>query len=85
MQHYEITHIIDNDEWESKLAELAERCKVLNGCSEKDLLQLAVNTMPMYRVWLMYLEDIVINMEQEKKNKCFFVKLFNKRKEDKGH
>lgn len=52
MQSYEITHIIDNEEWENKLAELAKRCEKLNGWSEKDLLQFAVTTVPMYRVWL---------------------------------
>ena len=46
MQSYEITHIIDNEEWEHKLSELADRCKKLNGWSEQDLLQLAVTTMP---------------------------------------
>ena len=51
MQSYEITHIIDNEEWEHKLSELADRCKKLNGWSEQDLLQFAVATMPMYRVW----------------------------------
>ena len=54
MQSYEITHIIDNEEWEHKLSELADRCKKLNGWSEQDLLQLAVTTMPMYRVWLIH-------------------------------
>lgn len=71
MQSYEITHIIDNEEWEHKLSELADRCKKLNGWSEQDLLQFAVTTMPMYRVWLIHLEDKVIEMEQEEKNKDF--------------
>ena len=62
MQSYEITHIIDNEEWEHKLSELADRCKKLNGWSEQDLLQFAVATMPMYRVWLIHLEDKVIEM-----------------------
>lgn len=82
MQSYEITHIIDNEEWEHKLSELADRCKKLNGWSEQDLLHLAVTTMPMYRVWLIHLEDKVIEMEQEEKNKDFFKKLF--RKKDRG-
>lgn len=82
MQFYEITHIIDNKEWESKFTELAERCKDLNGWTEQELLQFAVQTMPMYRVWLMYLEDFVIDLEQSKKQKSFFDKLFSKK--DKG-
>ena len=82
MQHYEISHIIDNEEWESKLIELSQRCQSLNGWTEKDLLQFAVNTMPMYKPWLMYLEDIVVDMEQEKRHSSFFEKLFNKHKED---
>ncbi len=82
MQFYEITHIIDNEEWEVKLADLARRCKELNGMGEKELLQFAVQTMPMYKVWLMYLEDFVIDLEQSKKQKCFFDKLFCKK--DKG-
>ena len=79
MQFYEITHIVDNKEWESKFSELAERCKDLNGWSEKDLLQFAVTNMPMYKVWLMYLEDFVVDLEQSKKHKSFFDKLLNKK------
>ena len=80
MQFYEIQHIIDNKGWESKIINLAERCKDLNGWTEKDLLQFAVINMPMYEVWLMYLEDFVIDLEQSKKQKFFFDKLFNKDK-----
>ncbi|WP_287714113.1 hypothetical protein [Blautia sp.] len=82
MQTYEITHIIENEEWESRLAELAQRCRKLNGWTEKDLLQFAVTSMPMYRVWLMYLEDIVIDMEQEEKNKSFLEKLHRKEQKE---
>lgn len=82
MQAYEITHIIDNEEWESRLTELAHRCSKLNGWTEKDLLQFAVTSMPMYRVWLMYLEDIVIDMEQEEKNKSFLEKLHRKEQKE---
>lgn len=79
MQFYNIKHIVDNEEWESKFNELAQRCKDLNGWSEKDLLQFAVTNMPMYKVWLIYLEDLVIDLEQSKMQKSFFGKLFNKR------
>lgn len=82
MQFYEIQHIIDNKDWESKITNLAERCKDLNGWTEKDLLQFAVINMPMYKVWLMYLEDFVIDLEQSKKHNCFFDRLFSKK--DKG-
>ena len=82
MQFYEISHIIDNEEWENKLSDLARRCKELNGMGEKELLQFAVQTMPMYKVWLMYLEDFVIDLEQSKKQKSFFDNLFSKK--DKG-
>jgi hypothetical protein len=79
MQTYEITHIIENEEWERKLTELAQRCRKLNGWTEKELLQFAVTSMPMYRVWLMYLEDIVIDMEQEEKRKGFLEKLLKQK------
>lgn len=79
MQTYEITHIIENEEWESKLTELAQRCGKLNGWTEKDLLQFAVTSMPMYRVWLMYLEDTVIDMEQKEKSKGFLEKVFKQK------
>ena len=42
MQTYEITHIIENEEWERKLTELAQRCRKLNGWTEKELLQFAM-------------------------------------------
>ena len=79
MQTYEITHIIENEEWERRLTELAQRCRKLNGWTEKELLQFAVTSMPMYRVWLMYLEDIVIDMEQEEKRKGFLEKLLKQK------
>ena len=82
MQFYEITHIIDNEEWEAKLSNLAERAKELNGMGEQELLQFAVQTMPMYKVWLMYLEDFVIDLEQSKKRKSFFEKLLKTKKGD---
>lgn len=72
MKYFEIEHIIDNQEWEEKLEELAERCKVINGLTEKDLLQFAVQSMPMYKVWLMYLDDKVHELEQEKENERFW-------------
>ena len=78
MKHFEITHIIDNQEWENKLEELSQRCKNLNGWSEKDLLQFVVNSYPMYKVWLMFLEDKVIEMENAKKNKLFWDKILHK-------
>ena len=71
MQAYEITHIIDNEEWESRLTELAHRCSKLNGWTEKDLLQFAV--------WLMHLEDTVTDMEQEGKRKGFLEKLLKQK------
>lgn len=82
MQFYEITHIIDNEEWEVKLSDLAKRAKKLNGMEEQELLQLAVTSMPMYKVWLMYLEDLVIDLEQTEKQKSFFDKLIKGKKED---
>lgn len=65
MKFFEITHIIDNDEWEHKLEELTKRYEKINGWKEKDLLQFAVQTMPLYKIWLMYLEDKIIELEQE--------------------
>ncbi len=64
MQAYEITHIIDNEEWESRLTELAHRCSKLNGWTEKDLLQFAVT---------------VTDMEQEGKRKGFLEKLLKQK------
>lgn len=72
MKIIELTHIIDNAEQEKQLSELAKRCEKINGWTEKDLLQFAVQTMPMYHVWLMYLDDIVHDFEQEKVNKSFW-------------
>lgn len=82
MKFFEIAHIIDNPEWEEKISDLAQRCKKLNGMSEQALLQLAVTRMPMYHVWLMYLEDLVIDLEQSEKQKSFFDKLFKKEDKD---
>ena len=84
MKHYEITHIIDNSEWENKLEELAKRCQNLNGWTEQDLLQFAVQTMPMYHVWLMYLEDKIIEMENERKNKPFLDKIHQRDNKKEG-
>ena len=82
MQFYEIQHIVDNKEWESKLTDLANRCKDINGWTEKDVLQFAVISMPMYEVWLMYLDYIINDLEQSKKQKCLFDKLSNKDKKE---
>ena len=81
MQHYKIEHIINNHEWEEKLTELAQRCEDINGWTENDLLQFAVKTMPMYKVWLMYIDDIVHEFEQEKINKRWW----NKVKKNEGN
>lgn len=56
MKFIELTHIIDNKEQEEKLAKLAERYKTINGWSEKDILQFAVNAMPLTKVWLDFME-----------------------------
>ena len=78
MQIYEIQHIIDNDEWEIKFTELAKRCESLNGWSEKDLLQFAVINVPMYKIWLIYLEDFIIDLEKTQKAPKFMSNLFKK-------
>lgn len=82
MKVIEVTHIIDNVEQEKQLEELAKRCEKLNGWTEKDLLQFAVQTMPMYHVWMMYLDDVVHDLEQEKVNKKFW-NFFKNHKRDK--
>ena len=64
MKKFELIHIIDNKEQEDKLTDLARRCKTLNGWTESDLLQFAVNAMPMNKIWLAFLEDIIIDLEQ---------------------
>lgn len=56
MKHFELEIIIDNEEVERKLEELAERYKNINGWDEKDLLQFAVNAMPLAKVYLDFLE-----------------------------
>ena len=66
MKKFELMHIIDNKEQEDKLTDLARRCKTLNGWTESDLLKFAVNAMPMNKIWLAFLEDIIIDLEQSK-------------------
>ena len=48
MKKFELIHIIDNKEQEDKLTDLARRCKTLNGWTESDLFQFAVNAMPFF-------------------------------------
>lgn len=56
MKYIELTHIIDNKEQEEKLSKLAKRYEAINGWSEKDILQFAVNAMPMTKIWLEFME-----------------------------
>lgn len=49
-------HIIDNEELEERLAKLADRYKLINGWTQKDILQFAVNAMPLTKVWLEFME-----------------------------
>lgn len=63
MKFFELTHIIDNKEQEEKLTKLAERYKIINGWSEKDILQFAVNAMPLTKVWLDFMEMKVDELE----------------------
>ncbi|MBD5549433.1 MAG: hypothetical protein HDQ97_18950 [Lachnospiraceae bacterium] len=56
MKNFEIMHIIDNEELEERLKKLAERYKLINGWTEKDILQFAVNAMPLTKVWLEFME-----------------------------
>ena len=56
MKNFEIMHIIDNEELEERPKKLAERYKLINGWTEKDILQFAVNAMPLTKVWLEFME-----------------------------
>ncbi|MDE7446550.1 MAG: hypothetical protein K2N15_12750 [Lachnospiraceae bacterium] len=56
MKNFEIMHIIDDEELEERLKKLAERYKQINGWTEKDILQFAVNAMPLTKVWLEFME-----------------------------
>ena len=56
MKNFEIMHIIDNEELEERLKKLAERYKLINGWTEKDILQFAVNAMPLTKVWMEFME-----------------------------
>ena len=49
-------HVIDDKELEERLEQLARQYKQINGWSEKDMLQFAVNAMPMTKVYLDFLE-----------------------------
>ncbi len=80
MKHFDVRLIVDNTEWESRLEELARRCESLNGWTEQDLIQFAVNAMTMYHVWLPFLEDKIIELEHEKKNKPFGNRIINAKK-----
>ena len=56
MKNFEIMHIIDDEELEERLKKLAERYKLINGWTEKDILQFAVNATPLTKVWLEFME-----------------------------
>ena len=53
MKQFELVYIIDNPEFEKRLA---ERFKLINGWSEKEILQFAVNAIPQTKVYLDFLE-----------------------------
>lgn len=56
MKQFELVYIIDNPEFEKRLEKLAERFKLINGWSEKEILQFAVNAIPQTKVYLDFLE-----------------------------
>ena len=56
IKQFELTYIIDNQELEVRLEKLAERYEMINGWSEKDILQFAVNAIPQTKVYLDFLE-----------------------------
>ena len=64
MKHFELVHIIDNKELEKRLEQLVERYKTINGWDEKELLQFAVNAMPLTKVYLDFLEQKANEIEE---------------------
>ncbi len=64
MKHFELEHIIDNKELEKQLEQLVERYKTINGWDEKELLQFAVNAMPLTKVYLDFLEQKANEIEE---------------------
>ncbi len=72
MEQFELIHIINDKVLEDRLEDLERRCKDLNGWSKKELLQYAVASVPLERIYLNYLEDMVLELESEKKQDSFF-------------
>ena len=64
MKHFELEHIIDNKDLEKRLEQLVERYKTINGWDEKELLQFAVNAMPLTKVYLDFLEQKADEIEE---------------------
>ena len=64
MKHFELEHIIDNKELEKRLEQLVERYKTINGWDEKELLQFAVNALPLTKVYLDFLEQKANEIEE---------------------
>lgn len=64
IKQFELTHIIDNQELEVRLEKLAERYEMINGWSEKDMLQFAVNAIPQTKAYLDFLEIKAEEMEK---------------------
>lgn len=64
MKHFELEHIIDNKELEKRLEQLVERYKTINGWDEKELLQFAVNALPLTKVYLDFLEQKADEIEE---------------------
>lgn len=58
-------YIIDNEALEERLTDLAERYKKINGWTEKDILQFAVNAMPLTKAWLDFMEIKADELENQ--------------------
>ena len=63
LKQFELTYIIDNQGQEERLEKLAKRYETINGWSEKDMLQFAVNAMTQTKVYLDFLEIKAEEME----------------------
>lgn len=63
IKHFSLNHIIIDDELEERLDKLVERYKMINGWGAKEMLEFAVNAIPLTKVYLDFLESKADELE----------------------
>ena len=81
MKQFKVDFIIDNEDLENRLDQLAKRCEKLNGWKDHDLMQFAVNAMPLANVYIEFLDLKIEELEQTENIK----RLINKMKKEGPH